>query len=140
MQATMMNAITAAGISTLAAFGFVSGVGIVETATSLTGPPPARSMQLVDLHYSDGVVTQTIAVQGGPVTATWGAEVVRGNVQLCSGGGLAPYEGKTVSMDIDRWTGDECPPLHNGDTLRATWEYKTSEGYVVSITGTAMVE
>ena len=132
----MQNAVIVTGItSALAWVGFMAGVGTVEVVQS-TAFPEDRAMFLERLEYNNGMFTQEHRLEGGGIIRmAWAAEIVRGNVQLCGGGGYAPYEGGTKVFTPDDWTGDDCPELQTGDIARASWEYTTSRGFTASISG-----
>jgi xanthosine utilization system XapX-like protein len=138
----IVNAVSACVVCLMGLVGFTAGVGVVDTAQHILGPPPERSMQLSELSIDrvSGTVTQRLTVNGGPISANWSAEILRGDESLCSGGGVAPYNGEVATFSIDGWVGDDCPVLNTGDQARGVWEYRTKEGFVVSIKGEVTVD
>ena len=139
MQNSMVYAaiVTAMGVA-----GLGMGVGVEKTTSAITSPPPSVSMSLKKLVYEHGEFGQSFEVSGGAIKAEWAAEVIRGNRQLCLGGGQAPYEGKSEIKYFtpDQWTGSECPELQTGDIGRAVWTYRTIDGLFVTISGEIVIE
>jgi len=136
------NLIVAAAVLGLSFVGLNLGVGVQKTATKISSPPPPISMKLQSLEYSEGMFGQAFEVEGGIIQADWAAEIVRDNISLCSGGGKAPYEGRSELeyYTPDKWTGDTCPALQSGDVARAVWTYRTVDGLFVSISGEITIQ
>ena len=99
-------------------------------------------MQLVNISYENGYVTQRHEVIGAvSIIADWAAQIQRNDVVLCSGGAKATYNGVTDKrMTVDVWVGDDCPDLQSGDILTASWEYLDSQNLRHRISGTKIIE
>ena len=138
----VVNVVSACVVCLMGVVGFATGVGVVDTAQHVLGPPPERFMQVSELSIdrTSGTVTQQLNVQGGPINANWSAEILRDGDSLCSGGGVAPYNGETAVFSIDGWVGAKCPDLNVGDLARAVWEYRTKEGFTVSVGSEVIVK
>ena len=136
----MQNTVFLGGVTLASSLiGMVVGVGSFEVFDAVA-LPQERRLILEHLSYENGLITQRHRVEGSAIIqATWAAEIVRGKQQLCSGGDRAPYEGGQKSFTPSAWTGDDCPDLLPGDIARASWEYKTTEGYLVSISGQIII-
>lgn len=134
----MITTINAAATGVVLAFGSIglfAGVGAADFFSE-----KERSIALVDLNYTDGYFIQSHKVEGGPIKGYWSAEIMRGNQQLCSGGGEAPYETGVKQFNADDWTGADCPELKEGDLARAVWEYRLRSGAIASITGIVIIK
>lgn len=128
--------LTVTGImSGLGTLGLLAGIGAADVFAG-----KERSISLIDLKYEDGYFTQHHKVEGGTIKGNWSAEIMRGNRQLCSGGGEAPYETGIKKFNPNDWTGGECPELEPGDKARAVWEYKLRNGVIASISGEILIE
>ncbi len=130
-----INIISTTVVSAMGAVGLAAGVGIADIFGE-----KERSIALVDLNYTAGYFIQSHKVEGGPIKGYWSAEIMRGNHQLCSGGGEAPYETGVKQFNPDDWTGADCPELKEGDEARAVWEYRLRSGAIASITGIVIIE
>lgn len=129
------NVISSAVVSGLAGIGLLAGVGVADLFVT-----KERTLALINLSYEDGYFIQSHKVDGGPIKGYWSAEIMRGNEQLCSGGGEAPYETGVKKFIPDDWTGADCPELKKGDLARAVWEYRLRSGAIASITGTVVIK
>ena len=138
MMSVSVNVISAAVVIGAGSLSFFAGIGLMETIERV---PKPRALILEKLEFRDGKFYQYHAVTGGkPIRARWAAEIVRGDVHLCSGGGTSVYTNGFNGFSPNEWTGSQCPLLKPGDIGRAVWEYSSPRGYVVSITGEVMVE
>lgn len=134
-----MNFFTAvAGMSAAAVIIGQSAINFVE---DLATTQPVE-MRLAELRYEDGNFIQRHEVSGIPVImAAWTAQILRGDIPLCEGGGTAPYEGgQAKRMTPDYWTGDQCPAIKAGDTAIAAWTYTGSDGIIRTISGKITLE
>jgi hypothetical protein len=135
MQATLIN-LAAVGVMSLASMTLAAGgYGIVQSVAF-----PARSLSVDVLDYKDGLIIQKIIPRGGFIRGEWAAEIMRGERQLCSGGGIAPYDGGAKVFTPSEWTGGNCPPLQPGDIARASWEYTGDAGVKHTISKTIYIE
>lgn len=138
----MNNSLVTAAVSAAFAIGgFFAGVGGTDVAMNVVSPP-TRGLQLSALEYdtAKNVFRQKIEPVGTQsVKAEWAANIFRGSELLCAGGGTGNYRGITIEFTPDAWTGSRCPPLRPGDFASATWEYKNSEGVLVSVSGQIIV-
>ena len=99
-----------------------AGIAIVQ---KVVAPPPAVTLNLIDLRYEDGKFVQHIEPQGADaIRAEWGAKIYRGTRWLCGAGGVGVYDGTIHAFEPDEWTGSKCPPLKPGDRASATWEWE----------------
>jgi hypothetical protein len=132
----MIDFHTAWTVPALAVAIYGAAVGVDK----LSPDGPTR-VALKSLVYEDGMFVQEHHISGaGVIQMDWSAEINRGAVQLCSGGGRAPYQSETPkSFSADDWTGGECPNLQDGDEGVAVWEYFDSNGTRVRITGTVVI-
>lgn len=136
-----------AGFAVVSAFlGGSAGFGSLEVYNSLTAKPKPFSMLLDRLEYNDGVFTQSFHIEGGQkeTLANWTAEIKRGNLQLCSAGGTAPYSDKSnggaSSFTVKQWAGKNCPDnLVPGDIATAIWEYRGHDGLFRTISAKLVI-
>jgi hypothetical protein len=143
MQTTM---IVGGAVAGMAAISLVAGVGTVELSQSLLDPVPMRQLVINDLEYRNGQIVQNIGPTKGSgvdgIRASWTASVKRNEYIICGPGtGSGNYRGLTTVFTPAEWTDDpQCPDkLRPGDEASATWEYRRSDGLVVSVTGTIKV-
>lgn len=132
---TTINVMVTGIVSVFGVLGLLAGVGVADLFVG-----KERSLALITLSYEDGLFTQQHKVEGGPIKGYWTAEIMRGNRQLCAGGGEAPYEGGVKKFNPNDWTGDDCPELQPGDIARAVWEYRLESGAIASINGQFVIE
>jgi len=119
-----MSLYSAAGATLIAGALWLLGAGI----GSITTQEPA-GMRVVHLKYEDGVFIQRHQVYGtDAIVGKWSAEIMRGNRQLCSGGGVAPYKSGEKAFPPDQWTGGTCGEIEKGDIARAVWEFTDHAG------------
>jgi hypothetical protein len=130
--------LVASGISVLATLSFTSGIGMIEAANSLYDTRP-RTMTVLELSYSDGHFRQHIGVTNGPIRAAWAARIARGERTLCTGGGESTYTGLPLVFTPNEWTGDTCPEIQPGDVATGTWEWRTREGNIDSISSSLVL-
>ena len=143
----MQNTLIAVGSACIASLlGFSVGVGGVDVVQSLIKDPEPFSMTLSDLEYRDGRFYQSFDIRGGRshTTADWSAEIKRGDHQLCSAGGTAPYNDKSEGVSSytpKEWAGAACPDkLQDGDVATAIWQYKGFNGLIHSIKGQIVIK
>lgn len=120
----------------------VAGVGMasLNIVTDLIRGEPVN-MKLEYLRYDDGKFTQKHTVEGGPILATWAAEITRDGAHLCSSGGYAPYSGDQITMGVKEWAGDGCPEsLLSGDKALATWEWHNEDGLRLKVSGEIIID
>ena len=119
----------------LLAYGTLWGI---DEFAAPKGPTQASLKHLV---YQDGLFTQEHSISGdGVLQMDWTAEINRGDRQLCSGSGTAPYQNETPkTFDADAWTGGDCPPLLPGDEALAVWEYFDDDGTRVRLSGLIVI-
>ena len=115
---------------------YISGVGIESIS-----PKQPTQASLKSLTFENGMFGQEFFITGdGFLTMKWSAEINRGNMQLCSGGGVAPYRDATPKQfSPDNWTFDDCPPLIPGDEAFAVWSYTDDTGLNVKFQGTLVL-
>ena len=122
-------------VTGLGTLGLFAGIGFADLITI-----NERSMSVVELSYQDSHFIQSHKVEGEPIKGSWSAEIMRGDEQLCSGGGEAPYEGGIKKFTPDDWTGADCPDLQQGDIARAVWEYRLNNGGLASVSAQIKIE
>lgn len=96
--------------------------------------PPANELIVERLEFHNGYFFQYVhPVQDETILGKWAAEIVnRDGSEVCSGGGVAPYEIKKdpKRMSPDQWTGDTCV-LVEGEIYiaNAVWEWVGAKGH-----------
>lgn len=128
----------------LGVIGLLAGVGAGNVVEKATKPPAPISMHLKDLRFENGEFAQSFRIMGADaIGADWTAKITRGERILCSGGGRSAYsnntEGEFARMSPSDWTNAKCPKSKPGDVGLATWTYRTTEGYFVTISGEVTV-
>ncbi len=106
------------------------GQAAIVAINAWTAPTAPISLNLVDLKFEGGHFYQDIQPAGADsIRAEWAADISRGPLRLCGGGGIGNYDGTPHRFTPDDWTGDTCPPLQAGDVASATWEWRARDGY-----------
>lgn len=136
----MQNTIIAAAAGGLAVVGLNFGIGAVSIFEAVTSKPQPYAMQLKALHFNGGEIGQNIIVTGNQrVPAQWTAQITRNGKMICAGSGHFAYEPrdgtKVKWLTPSEWTGDECPPLQDGDVASAVWQYRNVYGFAERTSG-----
>ena len=114
----------------------LAGGGAGSIVTGMMKAEPV-GMRLISLEYDQGIITQKHEVFGVDLMqAEWTVKVIRGRTHICGGSGRQSYgDTDEVSMAFDKWVGEACPDLQNGDKLKASWEWSTEDGSIRGISG-----
>jgi hypothetical protein len=130
---------TFAGIVILAALGTTA----VKTVLPSPPPPPPAYIEVHNLSFRDGYVTQERTVQiapgGSEFWARWDASVVTADgAVICTGGGGNFYTPGYVQrvMSLSEWVGMDCQPPPGEYTITASWHWgdlSTSASAVIEV-------
>ena len=114
------------------------GMCLIVFATAAFTRVQQNALIVETLEFSDGFFYQDVhPITQNTILGNWAAEIVDlEGLNMCSGGGSAPYEIKDYPkvMSPDDWTGDTCE-LEEGVTYlaRAVWQWVSEDGLSQSI-------
>jgi len=114
------------------------GMCLIVFATAAATRTYQNALVVKSLEFRDGHFYQDVhPVTQEVILGRWAAEIVDlDGLNMCSGGGSAPYEIRTYPkvMSPNDWTGDDCA-LQDGTTYwaRAVWQWEGEDGLSHSV-------
>lgn len=127
--------LTGIGACVCAIIGVSFGAGSYDIGKALLSPERRLELKYVRFNWDAQEFEQWLQPVGvSVIKGEWTASIYRNGKHLCSGGGAAPYSGDPVAFDPDVWTGSDCPDvLEKNDTATASWDYRTTDGVIVTL-------